>query len=47
MQAGELYWAFTPDLLADRRRCEVACDRFNRAGGGGQSRRKLAILIKE
>lgn len=46
MEAGELYWAFTPDLVADRRRSATACDRFNRASGD-HSRRELAIMIKE
>lgn len=45
MEAGQLYYAFTPDLVADRRRCALACDRFNRAGGS--TRRELAVLIKE
>lgn len=46
MEAGQLYYAFTPDLIADRRRCGIACGRFNRAGGG-LSRRELAVMIKE
>jgi hypothetical protein len=29
MAAGELYWAFTPDLIEERRRCTAACRRFN------------------
>lgn len=45
MEAGQLYYAFTPDLIADRRRCAMACDRFNRAGGS--SRRELAVMVKE
>jgi hypothetical protein len=32
MLKGELYYAFVPDLTADRRRCELACTRFNHAG---------------
>ncbi|KAE9986149.1 hypothetical protein EG328_006411 [Venturia inaequalis] len=32
MQAGELYHAFTPDLVAERQRCGIACERFNAAG---------------
>ena len=31
MQTGELYYAFTPDLSAARRGCELACQRFNNA----------------
>ncbi|CCF35031.1 galactoside O-acetyltransferase [Colletotrichum higginsianum] len=46
MAAGELYYAFTPDLNADRRRCSAACERFNRAGGD-VSRRALALLVKD
>lgn len=45
MEAGELYYAFTPDLLADRRRAQAACERFNRAGE--LSRRDLALMVKE
>lgn len=29
---GELYYAFTPELTAERRRCGNACKRFNSAG---------------
>lgn len=29
---GELYYAFTPELVAERRRCSHACSRFNNAG---------------
>lgn len=29
---GELYHAFTPELLAERARCRHACQRFNNAG---------------
>jgi hypothetical protein len=32
MLAGELYYAFVPDLSAARRRCELACAQFNNAG---------------
>ncbi|KIW02035.1 uncharacterized protein PV09_06538 [Verruconis gallopava] len=32
MEKGELYYAFTPDLVAARRRTELACERFNTAG---------------
>jgi hypothetical protein len=45
MLRGELYYAFTPELIAARRRCEVACQRFNSAGD--VSRRKRAELWKE
>lgn len=45
MEKGELYSAFTPDLIADRKRCKSACDRFNAAGD--VSRRELVELWKE
>lgn len=32
MRKGELYYAFTPDLVAARRRSELACERYNTAG---------------
>ncbi|RAQ52461.1 acetyltransferase [Aspergillus flavus] len=31
MRQGELYYAFTPDLIAARSRCTKACRRFNHA----------------
>ena len=43
MEAGELYYAFTPDLLADRRRCGIACARFNSAGYDVSRRRALQL----
>lgn len=45
MEAGELYHAFTPDLVADRRRAQAACERLN--GAGERSRRELALMVKE
>jgi hypothetical protein len=45
MAAGELYYAFAPDILVDRRRCKIACKRFNEAGD--VSRRRLVELYKE
>ncbi len=45
MRDGELYYAFTPDLLAERKRCSAACARFN--GVGEVSRRELVKLWKE
>jgi hypothetical protein len=47
MLAGELYYAFTPDLTADRNRCKAACAAFNTACANGASRRKLVELWKE
>lgn len=31
MANGELYWAFTPDLIKERRRCTRASQKFNSA----------------
>ncbi|KKK18165.1 acetyltransferase, CysE/LacA/LpxA/NodL family [Aspergillus rambellii] len=45
MLRGELYCAFTPDLLAERTRCKHACNRFNNAGE--VSRRRLLELWKD
>ncbi|KAK2032702.1 hypothetical protein LX32DRAFT_167955 [Colletotrichum zoysiae] len=45
MRDGELYWAFTPDLIADRKRCKTACDKLNTAGD--VSRRTLVGLWKD
>ncbi|KAF9871703.1 galactoside O-acetyltransferase [Colletotrichum karsti] len=45
MRNGELYWAFTPDLIADRKRCNAACARFNNAGD--VSRRTLIGMWKD
>ena len=44
MEKGELYYAFTPDLISDRRRCRAAYDAFNKAGE--VSRRRLVELFK-
>lgn len=45
MRDGELYYAFTPDLIADRRRCRKAYDKLNSAED--MSRRALVELWKE
>lgn len=45
MAAGELYWAFTPDLIEERRRCTAACRRFNALSE--PTRRELTSLWKE
>ncbi len=45
MERGELYYAFTPDLVADRRRCKTASDRFN-AAPAEESRRTMVELWK-
>lgn len=31
MRNGELYYAFVPDLIAERKRCALACSEFNKA----------------
>ncbi|KAF3808901.1 putative acetyltransferase [Colletotrichum gloeosporioides] len=45
MERGELYYAFTPNLVAARRRCGEAVGRFNRAGD--LTRREIAQHWKE
>jgi hypothetical protein len=42
---GELYYAFTPELVNARRRCTVACQRYNNSGD--VSRRKRVELWRE
>ncbi|CAK7204625.1 hypothetical protein SEUCBS139899_007384 [Sporothrix eucalyptigena] len=46
MAAGELYFAFTPDLVADRRRCAQASHVFNQARRDAP-RRELVRLFKD
>ena len=45
MARGELYTAFTPELIAERARCKHACARYRDAGD--VSRRKLTELFRE
>ncbi|KAJ5357145.1 hypothetical protein N7541_004303 [Penicillium brevicompactum] len=45
MLRGELYCAFTPDLIAARTRCKWACNRFNRTDEA--PRRQLVELWKD
>jgi hypothetical protein len=45
MRDGELYYAFTPDLLAERKRCALAIERLNNAGV--VPRRRLVALVRE
>jgi hypothetical protein len=40
MLAGELYYTFAPDLVADRERCTSACKTFNLLSTGGATRRQ-------
>jgi Maltose acetyltransferase len=42
---GELYYAFTPSLVAKRNRCHHACHRFNQAAEA--PRRELVRLWRE
>lgn len=42
---GELFHAFTPELLGARSRCKHACNRFNNAAE--VSRRRLVELWRE
>lgn len=46
MNAGDLYYPHQPDLVADRRRCRIACARLN-AAGHDVSRRQALELWKE
>lgn len=45
MLRGELYRAFTPELIAARTRCKHACNRFNNAEE--VPRRRLVELWRE
>jgi hypothetical protein len=47
MQAGELSYAFVPDLTAERERCKIACGVYNQENAKGASRRRLVELWKE
>jgi hypothetical protein len=49
MQNGELYFAFTPDLVADRRRCNRAMAKYAAAYSQGDAvtRRTLVEMWKE
>lgn len=45
MARGELYYAFTPDLIQDRKCCARACRRLNTAEE--PTRRELVEMWKE
>ena len=45
MRKGELYYAFTPDLVTARYKCNDACQKFNNAGD--IPRRRRVELWKE
>ncbi|KAI1115982.1 hypothetical protein F5Y14DRAFT_97445 [Nemania sp. NC0429] len=44
MRNGQLYFAFTPDLVADRKRCRQAFEQFNSSGDVG--RRAMVELFQ-
>ncbi|KAF2862384.1 trimeric LpxA-like protein, partial [Piedraia hortae CBS 480.64] len=41
---GELYYAFTPELVAARRRAKIACDRYNSLPAGASRRDQVHAL---
>ncbi|TLS30097.1 hypothetical protein PpBr36_03714 [Pyricularia pennisetigena] len=45
MAAGELYYAFVSDLIADRQKCQIARDKYNELSKQGLSRRELVQLL--
>lgn len=45
MERGELYYAFSPELVAARKRCGRIVGQLNRAGE--LTRRELAVYWKE
>lgn len=45
MLRGELFHAFSPDIVRERRRCQVVISRFNNAGD--VPRRRLVELWRE
>lgn len=47
MLRGELYHAFTPELIAERDRCAQALKRYNSASAGEVSRRRQVELWRE
>ncbi|GAA6064358.1 hypothetical protein JCM10212_001839 [Sporobolomyces blumeae] len=44
MEAGELYTAFVPDLMADRRRAAQACAKYNRDATEVSRREQVELL---
>lgn len=45
MKAGEMYYAFTPELAADRKLCKHALSRYNKAHD--VSRREELEMLNE
>ena len=43
MRAGELYYTFAPDLVAERERCMAACRAFNLLSTGGEASRRERV----
>jgi hypothetical protein len=43
MKRGELYYAFTPALIAQRERCRKACNRLNQETVDASRRRRLEL----
>ncbi|GAA5942808.1 acetyltransferase [Sporobolomyces koalae] len=46
MERGELYCAFVPDLIADRRRASQACAQYNRDASHVSRREQVELLKK-
>jgi hypothetical protein len=46
MENGELYTAFVPDLIAERRRAAQACSKYNREASDVTRRQQVEMLIK-
>lgn len=46
MRQGELYYAFTPDLVKRRARARKACAKFNDASEGYTRRHKVELWKK-
>jgi hypothetical protein len=42
---GDLYYAFTPEMVAGRRRCALACKRYNNSPE--VNRRKMVEMWRE
>lgn len=44
MKAGELYYAFTPELVAARKRCKMAVALYNEKSGGVSRRHQIELF---
>ncbi|TLD30812.1 hypothetical protein PspLS_01983 [Pyricularia sp. CBS 133598] len=47
MAAGELYYSFVSDLIADRQKCQIAKDKYNETSKQNLSRRELVQILNE